>query len=176
MKALIRKEHKLAILAHKMKNPTQASKDDCVQWLHIHIVRLGKQLTTRFKTKSTSADRVLVIIRMLSILHHIPHARLLYLNMDLLPSAAKLHSSGSAGEGVGKFSACWSFIADLFNDEAAFSSPFPVDHIPKICTLLQYKGGPTKLFLPPDRYAGLGLGLGLVVLGGSQTKTHHHCL
>ena len=167
MKTLIRKENKLAIQAHKMKTPTTAPKDECVQWLHIHIVRLGKQLTTKFKNKLTAADRVLAIIRILSIMHHMPHARELYLQMDLLPSAHQLQKSGTAGEGVGKFAACWSFISDMFNDEAVFSSPFPYDHIPKICTLLQFKGGPTKLFHPPDRYvAGLLAGLGL--LSGSK--------
>ena len=166
-KSLIREENKLALQAHKLKNTTSASKEDCVKWLQIHIMRLGKQLSTKFKNKLTAADRVLVNIRMMSIMHHVKHARVLYLQMDLLPSKEKLQSSGSSGEGVGKFSAFWSFISELFNNEADFTSPFPVDHIPQICTLLKHLGGPTKIFLPPTRYAG-GLFAGLGLLSASK--------
>ncbi len=50
LKAFIRRENKECMTAHKMKNPTKAPTDICKQWLQLHIVRLTKQLSVRFKT------------------------------------------------------------------------------------------------------------------------------
>jgi hypothetical protein len=71
LKAFIRRENKECMHAHKMIRPTKATTELCKQWLHLHIVRLTKQLSVRFKTRLTARDRVMTIIRMLTILHHV---------------------------------------------------------------------------------------------------------
>jgi hypothetical protein len=71
LKAFIRRENKECMTAHKMKNPTKAPTNICKQWLQLHIVRLTKQLSVRFKTRLTARDRVMTTIRMLAILHHV---------------------------------------------------------------------------------------------------------
>ena len=73
LKACIRKENKECMTAHKMKNPTKATTEVCKTWLHLHILRLTKQLTVKFKTRLTARDRAMTIIRLLTILHHVRH-------------------------------------------------------------------------------------------------------
>jgi hypothetical protein len=45
-----------------------------------------------------------------------------------------LQQSGSAGEGVGKNSSFFTFVAAIFNDQN-FVCPFPKDHTPQHLTL-----------------------------------------
>jgi hypothetical protein len=151
LKKFIRKENKIAMQAHKMKNPTAATTECCKQWVIMHIFRLTKQLSVKFKTKLTARDRVLTIMRILTILHsvriaatitittpsstpQVPYARDLFNQHLLLPAKGALQQHGSSGEGVGKHSGFFTFAAQLFNDDS-FTTPFPKDHIPQHLTL-----------------------------------------
>jgi hypothetical protein len=95
-----------------------------------------------------------------------------------LTTKSTLQQSGSAGEGVGKFSSFFTFVAQIFNDKD-FNAPFPKEHIPQHLTLLNANVRPLikchiknvtrfqkqdpKVFAPPQLYArGLFAGLDLM--------------
>ena len=107
-----------------------------------------------------------------------PHSCELHNQYTLLPGKSTLQQSGSAGEGVGKFSSFFTFVAQLFNDKD-FSAPFPKDHIPQHLTLtnayarpliicrikkvIHFQDEDPKVFAPPQPYArGLFAGLNLL--------------
>jgi hypothetical protein len=71
LKKFIRSENQVCMQGHKMKNPTAATTENCKHWLNLHIVRLTKQLTQKFKTRLSARDRAMVNIRLLAILHHV---------------------------------------------------------------------------------------------------------